>query len=174
MTNEPPITKQALLAALRETETHALERLATVDASGWETGRYENGWNARQILAHVASIEWTYPRLLDIARTAGQAEAARADADVPTRPVRGGMDAYNQRQVEQRAAATPRDLIDEFRANRARTIAAVEEADEALLAVPIRSGGGITGSLGRVIYATAVEHVRTHIADIAGGAPAAS
>jgi uracil phosphoribosyltransferase len=50
----------------------------------------------------------------------------------------------------------------------AGTIAAVEAADEALLATPIRSAGGITGALAGVLQSVAIGHVSMHVADIAG------
>jgi len=151
-----------------------------MDAASLEHGRYEGGWNGRQILAHVAAIEWTYARLIDVARQApagAPPEAASSEvrrttpeeaAGMSTRPVRGGIDDYNARQVEKRAGATVAELLDEFAANRAKTISAVEEAEESLLATPIRSAGGITGTLSGVLTAVAVQHVMMHIADITG------
>lgn len=176
-------TKSQLLDVLRSTGDEAIERLRTLDPASYELGRYEDGWNGRQILAHVAALEWTYARLIDVARQApaepapAPAQAAPAEvhrttpdesAGVATRPVRGGIDDYNARQVEKRAGATIAELLDEFAANRAKTIAAVEAAEEDLLAMPIRSAGGITGPLASVIMAVAVQHVMMHIADITG------
>lgn len=63
---------------------------------------------------------------------------------------------------------SPAELLDEFERNRARTIDAVRSADEALLSREIRSAGGVTGQLRDVIRAVAVNHVRTHLADILG------
>ncbi len=137
-----------------------------------EEGRYENGWNGRQILAHIASIEWTYPRLIDIARDAPAAGAvptrAPAGGDPPTRSMRGGNDAYNDRQVAKRAHASPADLLAEFERNRAATIAAVEAAEEEVFARRIRSAGGVTGLLAVVFHQVAVLHVLGHARDIAG------
>ncbi len=130
----------------------------------------------------MASIEWTYGRLLDVATqapaTAAPATAAPAaevrrttpeeSAGLPTRTAEGGIDAYNARQVEKRAGASVADLLAEFEQNRAATIAAVAAADEALLERPIRSAGGITGALASVLHAVAIEHVTTHADDIAG------
>ena len=66
---EPRVpSKSELLEALRASGETALERLRALPAEQFETGRYEGGWNGRQILAHFASIEWTYPRLLDLAK----------------------------------------------------------------------------------------------------------
>lgn len=143
-----------------------------------EEGRYENGWNARQILAHVASIEWTYPRLVDVARGVDgskpeqPAEVRRTDpgdgSGIATRTARGGILSYNDRQVDKREGATVEELLSEFRTNRAATIAALEAADEALLQHEIRSAGGITGPLAGVVNAVAVLHVRAHLNDILG------
>ncbi len=174
-------SKAELLEALRASGRVVVERLRELPAQVLEEGRYENGWNGRQILAHVASIEWTYPRLIDLARQAATPPAAKQTAevrrtsaeeaaDLPGRPARGGIDDYNHRQVEKRAAASVEALIAEFEANRAATVAALEAVDEELLRTPIRSAGGITGPLVGVIQAIAVEHVRGHLSDIVGEA----
>lgn len=180
MANEQQVlTKAELIEALRAGGQEAVERLSALPEEKFGEGRYENGWSGRQILAHVASIEWTYPRLLDLARqaatpppgaapanesTAGPAEAKAA----PTRPARGGIDSYNERQVEKRADASVAELLEEFQRNREATIAAVESADEALFARPILSAGGISGLLADVINSIAILHVRGHVSDIVG------
>jgi hypothetical protein len=172
--------KAELLEALRSSGDELLAKLSALPPETFEQGRYENGWNGRQILAHVASIEWTYPRLLDIARQAPAASDVGAGAapvrrtapeeapGVATATAQGGIDAYNARQVEKRAGASVAELLDEFRRNRAATIAAVEAVDEALLATPIRSAGGVTGPLAGVIQAVAVGHILGHTRDILG------
>ncbi|MBI4570480.1 MAG: DinB family protein [Chloroflexi bacterium] len=171
-------TKAQLLDALRASRDDALARLRALPPEEFERGRYENGWNGRQILAHIASIEWTYPRLLDVAKEAPAAapapaqisrtEPGEAPAGTPTRIAQGGIDSYNDRQVARRAEASVAELLDEFARNRDATIAAVEAADEALFARPIRSAGGITGALAGVINAVAVQHVHGHVADLCG------
>jgi hypothetical protein len=193
MTTTPETPSKAeLLDALRSSGTEALERLRALPPEEFERGRYENGWNGRQILAHIASIEWTYPRLIDVAKEGAPApsndvgahrdapsgevrrtEPAQAQASgTPTRIAQGGIDSYNERQVAKRAGASVAELLDEFERNRAATIAAVESADEALLRTPIRSAGGITGVLAGVFHAVAVQHVRAHVSDILGTQPA--
>jgi hypothetical protein len=89
---------------------------------------------------------------------------------VPSRTAQGGIDAYNARQVEKRADATVAELLAEFERNRATMIAAVEQSDEALFTVPIRSAGGITGPLAGVLQAVAVGHILGHLRDITGEA----
>jgi hypothetical protein len=173
------LTKEQLLDALRTTGQNAVERLRALPESSFAEGRYESGWDGRGILAHIAAIEWTYARLLDLAQDAPPAPPAASAPDVrrttpeespnlPSRPPRGGIDDYNARQVEKRAELSVPELIEEFAANRARTIAAVEAMDPALASKVIRSAGGITGPLANVINAVAIDHVMSHVGDITG------
>ena len=160
-------SKSELLEALRASRDEVLQIVRAIPAARLEEGRYEGGWNGRQILAHVASIEWTYPRLLDIARdTTKPAAATPASGDLPTRSMRGGNDAYNERQVAKRAHMSVVELVAEFEQNRAATIRAVEAADEALFARHIRSAGGVVGPLAAVFYQVAVAHVLGHVRDL--------
>jgi hypothetical protein len=165
------MTKRGLLEALRASRDEVLTLVRALPAERLEEGRYENGWNGRQILAHIASIEWSYPRLIDIARDAASpppAPAATPAADPPTRSMRGGNDAYNDRHVAKRAHLSVAELLDEFERNRAATIAAVEAADERLFGQQIRSAGGVVGPLAEVFHQVAVAHVLGHTRDISG------
>jgi len=162
--SDRPPSKAELLQALATSRDEVLTLVRSLPPQRLEEGRYENGWNGRQILAHIASIEWTYPRLIDIARTPPAEEAT-----LPTRAMRGGNEAYNDRQVSKRAHLTVPELLAEFETNRAATIRAVEATDEALFARPIRSAGGVAGPLALVFQQIAVAHVLGHARDIAGG-----
>jgi hypothetical protein len=162
-------SKTELLALLRSSGEEVVRIVRAQTPERLEAGRYENGWNGRQILAHLASIEWTYPRLIDIARSAETPEAAPAAGAPPTREMRGGNDAYNERQVAKRAHLSVAELLAEFERNRAVTIQAVEATDEALLARRIRSAGGVVGPLALVVALVAVAHVLGHARDIEGG-----
>ena len=161
----PAPTKRELLAALAASRDEVIALVRSMDPARLEDGRYENGWNARQILAHSASIEWSYPRLIDIART----PPAPVEQAPPTRAMKGGNDAYNDRQVAKRAGMTVAELLAEFQTNRAATIQAVEAADEALVARRIRSAGGVVGPLATVFHQIAVAHVLGHARDILTG-----
>jgi len=159
-----PPTKAELVAALERSGREAVQTLRSVPAKTFSLGRYENGWNAREILAHIASIEWTYKRLLDIPNQPPQPAAGGP----PSAQAQGGIDAYNQRQVERRAERSVADLIAELEKNRGDTIAAVLSAPAELLATPIRSAGGAEGPLGTVFMNVAVRHLEQHVRDIAG------
>ncbi len=165
-------TKAELLDALRTSGEQALETLRALPAEKWTEGRYENGWNAREILAHLSSIEWAYPKLIDLARGGPPPEKA---APVPqqgvTPPSGEGTPQilnYNERQVAKRADATVQQLLEEFEGNRGTTIAAVEAAEDPLFAVEVTSVGGAKGPLSAVMNYVAVEHVKQHVRDITG------
>ena len=167
MSEEHVPSKAELLEALRASRDEVVRVVRALPPDRFEEGRYENGWNGRQILAHIASIEWTYPRLIDIAR----APAPAADEAPPTRTMQGGNDAYNARQISRRAHLSVADLLGEFEKNRATTIQAVEAAEEPVFSRRIRSAGGVVGPLAAVFYQVAVLHVLGHARDIAGQAP---
>ncbi len=159
------ITKPQLLAALRQGEQEAIDKLNRVPAERFEEGCYENGWNARQVLAHIAAIEWSYPRLIEVAR-GGERPADQTPATPPTRTASGGINSYNDRQIERYAVATVDELLEVFRKNRATTIAAVEATEDDLFLRAVKSAGGIQGPLGTVFNYVAVMHVQTHVNDI--------
>lgn len=159
-------SKQQLLADLRRNGEEAIAALAAIPPARFQEGRYENGWSGREILAHMASIEWTYARLIDLA--GAPAPSGGDGGGERSASAQGGIDSYNARQVEKRAGASVAELLEEFRTNRAQTMAAVEAADEALFDVPIRSAGGRTGTLAKVLNEVAVLHVQGHTRDIAG------
>ena len=155
-------TREQLLAALRADAARLPELVGAIGEAELERGVYENGWNARQLLAHLAAIEWTYPRLIERAQAGGSGSSAGGTFD---------MDAYNERQVAKRAEAGIAELLEEFGRNRAATIEAVAAADGALLARRTRSAGGVEGTLLEVLIGVAVGHVREHLRDLeaAGG-----
>jgi uncharacterized damage-inducible protein DinB len=156
------ISKSELLENIRTSGREFVEAIRQVPAERWPEGRYEEGWTAKDILAHVASIEWTYPKLLVLA-----VQPAGEDRDAE-KAFRRGIGDYNQRHVEKRRENSVDDLIDEFERNRAATIAAVEDADDALLRERVRSAGGVEGTAAEVLNYVAVVHVRDHLEDLRG------
>lgn len=169
-------TRAELLDSLRTTGKDVLTQLRDIPPEEFEQGRYENGWNAREILAHIASIEWTYPKLIEIAQNPpaeGPEEDQRSpkvgfahQIQTPSRPARGGIDSYNERHVAKREGVPVAELLREFERNREATIQAVEEAGEDLLASEVRTAGGFVGPLTQVLQWVAVDHVKVHLRDI--------
>jgi hypothetical protein len=151
-------TKAELLAAL---EASRDEVVGGIDGLDLSRGVYEGGWNGRQLLAHIASMEWTYPRILELPSVTDEEAARPRDTSVT-------VDDYNRRQVERREDMPVGDLINEFVRTRAKTIAAVEAYPEEEFGRRVRSAGGTVGPLADVLWFVAVEHVRGHLADLRG------
>ncbi len=166
LTVPQPLDRAALLAALRSDGDRVADVLAALPADAFERGAYEQGWTVKDIAAHLASIEWTYPRLIQIAEAADQG-AESSDGDASTdRGSNPQMDDYNARQVAKRRETPLPQLIEEFRSNRAALIDAIEATPAELLEREIQSFGGVRGSLLQVMWSVAVEHVRTHLDDL--------
>lgn len=167
------MTKNDLIAALKQSGDDLLARVGKMDDAGLGEGRYENGWTAKQILAHVASIEWTYKKLVENAKQPRSTFRPKDEVAPPPPPMRsdGGnpVDDYNNRQVARRADKTVKELLLEFKENRDGTIAAVQSCDDDLLSQPTRSSGGAQGTLAEVINFVAVLHVQQHTRDLVGG-----
>jgi hypothetical protein len=163
------VTKSQLLEKLRRGEKEVLNKLEGLPEEAFESGTYENGWNGRQVLAHIAGIEWTYPLLLDVASGARPAKEEKPK-ETAAKPAQGGINSYNDRTIERYKDNSAAELIDIFKTNRARTIEAIEAADDALFAGPVRSAGGIAGPLGTVLNFVAVLHVEGHVNDIVAAA----
>src|SRR6266571_4017746 len=98
------ITKQELLDDIVASGRAFVEAARQVPADQWPEGRYEEGWTARDILAHVASIEWTYPKLLLLAQ---QPDTGQRDAE---KAFRRGISDYNQRRVDERKDRSVEEL----------------------------------------------------------------
>jgi hypothetical protein len=167
----PTVTKQALLDGLRKGSADALAKLSVIPTEKFEQGAYENGWNGRQILAHIAAIEWTYPKLLDVARDGDKPrEEKKVDEKPPQKTARGGINDYNERSIARYADNSVSELLDIFKTNREATIAAIEAADDDLFLKHVKSAGGIPGPLGTVLNFVAVLHVNSHVNDIVASA----
>ena len=172
MSDQPAVSKAQLIAGLKASRDEILAKVGGLPAEALEAGCYENGWNARQVLAHVAAIEWSYPRLLDVARDGPPPEKKETSEPTASKPARGGINSYNDRQIERYAGASVAELLDVFKMNRETTIAAIEAAEDDLFATQVKSAGGITGPLGTVLNFVAVMHVRMHIDDVLKAAAA--
>ena len=165
------VTKEHLLQGLRQGGADLLAKLSAIPAAKLEEGAYENGWNGRQILSHIAAIEWTYPKLLAVAREGDKPrEDKPADDKPPQRTASGGIDNYNQRSIERYADSSVADLLKVFKENRETTIAAIEAEEDDLFLKPVKSAGGVTGPLGTVLNYVAVMHVNGHVSDIVAAA----
>ncbi len=117
---------------------------------------YETGWNARQLLCHLADDNVT-AFLLALAQRPELAAGVGEGFD---------LDVFNSQQVALRADKSVDELLEEIRRNIDRDVRAVRNASDELLQAHFRAPWGAEGSLGEVIVVSLTEHVEEHLADL--------
>jgi hypothetical protein len=128
---------------------------SSLSEQAWSRGVYENGWNARQLLSHLAADSSNASVLIAVARAPGLRPGPSFD-----------QDAWNAAQVAARDGMSVSELLEETRSNFQRSIAAVEAAPDELLAQPFELPDISIGSLADVILAAVSDHTAAHLADL--------
>ena len=149
-----PAGKTEVVRAIRESQQE-IERVAlSLSESALGGGVYEAGWNAKQLLCHLAAGGGFAAFMIGFARA-------------PAPPPAGfDQDRWNAGEVRSREGKSLAELLDELRDNSERSIAAVEAAPDDLLAAHFRAPWGIEGSLADVIIESLRDHVGTHLSEL--------
>ena len=151
-----PATKQQIVDAYRRAEQQAEEVVAAAPDSAWGRGAYEQGWNAKQLLCHIAD-------------SCGVARFLISYAKDP-RPLPPGVefdiDKWNAQQVALREGKIISELLSELQVNIGREVEAIEATPDDLLARPTRAPWGDEGTLGDLIMGTITNHFHMHLADL--------
>ncbi len=150
-----PAGKKDVVRAIRDSQREIEAVARSLSEEALAGGVYEAGWNAKQLLCHLAA-------------GGGFAEFMLRLPQMPPLPpgVTFHQDAYNAAEVATRQGKSLGELLDELRASSERSIAAVEAAPDALLASHFRAPWGIEGSLAEVIIESLREHVGMHLAEL--------
>jgi hypothetical protein len=134
----------------------------SLSAERWETPVWnaEGGWNRRQLLAHIASINI---RQAVRARLAAGLPDPGGVIDASTLPP---IDDWNMVEVGQRSEMSVEQLLDEFRANRAELMGLIRSFTPAQRAsIRIARGGSETMSFAEWLPFM-LRHDRGHLAEI--------
>jgi hypothetical protein len=123
------------------------EQLATKVHDG------ENGWTAKQVLAHLAGRAETHDMMSKMAQ----------GAPPPDGPF--DVNTWNQRIVDDRADASRDDLLTEFRAAHERLAARVEGMPDAMLEMEITTPRG-TSTMGEVLMGSGGMHSISHAEEV--------
>lgn len=151
-------TKEDVLAAMDEFIADVEALAESVTEERLEAGVYENGWNARQLLCHIASTSGIAGFVLTLARTpatAGMGGGAGFDND-----------AFNAQQVQARQGKPLQNVFNEIRDTMNRDRQVVTAAPDALLGSMFRAPWGTEGTVAGVIADSFKEHLGTHVAEI--------
>jgi uncharacterized damage-inducible protein DinB len=109
------------LAMLSTTPDWIEEQARKVPPNGWEVKIHggENGWNRRQMLAHIATIDKRHGMRVLISAGLANESGVGDQSQLPK------INDWNQQQVDERAGKSIDELLAEYRKNRRDFIAMV-------------------------------------------------
>jgi len=152
--------KDEVVAKIESLQREIEQAVSSMPEPAWAKGVYEGGWNARQLLAHMASTSGTAGFILGMARTSSA-------------PSLGGSydeNGFNAQQVAARGGRSVAEIAAEIRGNFQRGIDAVREAPDELLSKQFRAPWGVVGEVGDVIVMSLEGHLGMHLADLRSAA----
>jgi hypothetical protein len=152
-----PASKTDIVAAIRNTQREVEELASSAAESAWSNPVYEQGWNAKQLLYHVASTSGVAGFLVGMAKAPG-AGGMGGDFDI---------DAFNAQQVAARQDKPIAEILEEVRGNCQRDTESVQNAPDDLLMQHFKAPWGAEGPLADVIVGSIEEHLMMHVRDLA-------
>jgi hypothetical protein len=148
---------QEVAQTIRETRAQAEKAVQSMPDAGWTAGVYESGWNARELLCHMASSSGVARFLLSMAQSPRASGGAGAPFDI---------DAFNAQEVARRQAKSVGELLAELSEGMKKDAAAVETAPEEVLQKHFRAPWGAEGRLADVIGDSVKGHLGGHLDDL--------
>lgn len=149
-------SRNAVIACLLDVREQIGTAVEGMPESSWDKSVYENGWNSRQLLYHIAS-------------TSGVASFVLAMSKLPKHPDGGDPfdnDAFNRDQVALREGRSPADALDEIRANLQRDIQAIEKASDDDLGRLWTAPWGMEGTVAEIITSAVDGHLGAHLEEL--------
>lgn len=119
-----------------------------------DTVVYDDGWTAREILAHLAGRQASYEMMSKLAQGGPPPDMRNFD-----------VNAWNQQHVDARTGNSPDALIEEFRQVHLALLARVEAMDEETLNRTIMGPRGET-TVGAQLMNSGGLHSTTHANDV--------
>src|SRR5574341_490117 len=151
------VSRQDVIDELTSVRQDLTQLVDSAPAAAWAKPAHSDGWDARQLLSHMASTSGVANFILTLAQ--GPAGAAGGGAY--------DIDQFNTQQVAMRADRSASELLDEVRSNIARDIAAVEKAPDGLLSKHFKTPWDIDGPVADVIVESLRRHFRGHLDELA-------
>ncbi|MCI0784196.1 MAG: DinB family protein [Chloroflexi bacterium] len=153
-------SKDSIIEGIRWVQAEAERVSAAMPEDAWDKGVYENGWNAKQILCHVA-LSANVPAFLIAAANAPEPAKLPGGAD--------NIDDFNESQVAMRMEKPVAEIVKELNTTYEQAINVLQATPDELLAKQIRTPWQTEGELGALILDEDIRaHVMVHLADISG------
>jgi hypothetical protein len=156
-------TRQEICSTIEAFESDIQQAVSDMPDAAWSGGVYESGWNARQLLSHIASTSGVTSFILNMAQA----------PSLPASDPRGGsfnIDDFNKLQVEMRAGKSTDEVLAEIRSNLQRDIGAIQAADEALINKHFKAPWDAEGRVSDMIVSSFHDHLGMHLADLKSAA----
>jgi hypothetical protein len=151
-----PAEKRDVIGAIRSAQQEVERLVSSAPESAWSKQVYEQGWNAKQLLCHMASTSGVAGFLIGMAKAPGSGGMG-ADFDI---------DAFNAQQVAARQDKPVAEVLEEVCGNCRRDIESVQNAPDDLLAQHFRAPWDVEGPLGDVIVGSVEGHLMMHLRDL--------
>lgn len=152
-------SKEELISGFADARAQLQGLMQALSDQDWQKGVYQDGWNAKQILAHVAGQD----NVATIDRLIGQ---AKGQAAPPSRPAGMTGDEYNQMRVNAIIGKSAAELAADFDGSCAKAIAKLEAIPQEDLDIAITTGFGAGGTVGDLVRRIGSGHLVSHIGDI--------
>lgn len=152
-------TRDEIITAIEENKRQADRLVSATPAGKWSAGVYENGWNARDLLSHLASTSAVGGFVMTTAKTPpGSGTSGGGAFD---------NDDFNAQQVALRESKSVRELADEIMANCERDIQAIRGAPDDLLDKHYKAPWESEGPVSDVILGSIRGHIGVHLRELA-------
>jgi len=148
-------SREAVIACLNDVREQITAAVAAMPESGWDASVYENGWNQRQLLYHIASTSGVASFVLAMSKLPKQVGGEPFDND-----------AFNRDQVALREGRSPAEALDEIRSNIQRDIQAIEKASDDDLQRAWTAPWGMDGTVADIIVTSVDGHLGAHLNDL--------
>jgi hypothetical protein len=155
-----PASKTNIIDVIRGTQDEVEKLVSSAAETAWSKPVYDQGWNAKQLLCHIASTSGVAGFLVVMAKAPGS-DGMGADFDV---------DAWNVQAVAARQDKPIAETLEELCGNCQRDIDSIQNAPDDLLAQHFRAPWGAEGPLADVIVGSIEEHLMMHVRDLAKAA----
>ncbi len=151
-------SKKDVVAGLGDIRDQIVAVAESIPAGSWAATVHENGWNARQLLYHIASTSGVASFVLTMSRVPAQASAGGGEPF--------DNDAFNRDQVALREGRSVSEALDEVRATIQRSIRDVEAASDDELGAHFTAQWGAEGTVAEVILNSLIGHLGVHVAEL--------
>ncbi|HEY5641133.1 MAG TPA: maleylpyruvate isomerase N-terminal domain-containing protein [Dehalococcoidia bacterium] len=153
-------SKDRIIEGIREVQAEAERVASAMPGDAWDKGVYENGWNAKQILCHIALSANVPAFLIAAANSPGPAKMP-GGAD--------NIDDFNESQVAMRMEKPVSEILEEMNHTYEQAVDVVHATPDELFARQIRTPWQTEGELGALILDEELRgHALVHLADISG------